>query len=51
MKRLVSRKKITEDNFKIKQVTNQLLVVEMERLRQKKEKSLMHQEDQYMKQF
>jgi len=51
MKRLESRKKIIQDNLKIKQVTNQLMVVEMERQRQRKEKLIMYQEDQYMKQF
>lgn len=43
-KRLENRKKIIEDNFKIKQNTNQLVVIEMERLRQKKERMNMHNE-------
>jgi len=43
-KRLETRKKLIESNFQIKQVTNQLVVVEMERLRQKKERENMHKE-------
>jgi hypothetical protein len=43
-KRLETRKKLIESNFQIKQVTNQLVVIEMERLRQKKERENMHKE-------
>jgi len=50
-KRILTRKKLTEENLQLKKVTNQLITVEMERLRQKKERNLMHQEFIYMNQF